>query len=80
MFALHVGMMQFLLQEVNRISGIAIQPEHHSATMEAPLAKAAFILSKEFGWTPGQVNELTLGQIMLHLQMLKERSAPDENP
>ena len=50
---MHVGMMQFLLQEVNRISGIAIQPEHHSATMEAPLAKAAFILSKEFGWTPG---------------------------
>ena len=75
---MHVGMMQFLLQEVNRISGIAIQSEHDRAPMEAPLAKAAFILSREFGWTPGQVNELTLGQIMLHLQMLKERSAPDE--
>ena len=76
---LPVGMMQFLLQEINRISGIAIQPENQSAAMAAPLAKAAFILAKEFGWTPGQVNELTLGQIMLHLQMLKERSAPNEN-
>ena len=72
---MHVGLMQFLLQEVNRVSGIAIQSEQQSAAMEDPLAKAAFILSREFGWTPAQVNELTLGQIMLHLQMLKERSA-----
>ena len=41
--------------------------------LEAPLAKAAFILAKEFGWTPQAVNDLTLGQVLLHLQMLKQQ-------
>ena len=29
--------------------------------------------SREFGWTPPQVSELTLGQIMVHLQMLDQQ-------
>ncbi|HEY9622009.1 MAG TPA: hypothetical protein V6C78_16760 [Crinalium sp.] len=69
---LHVGLVQFLLEQVNQISGITANAEQLSASMEAPLAKAAFILAKEFGWTPQQMNELTLGQILLHLQMLKQ--------
>lgn len=73
---MHVGLMEFLLQEVNRISGITTTSDQLLATMEAPLIKAAFILAKEFGWTPQQVNELTLGQVLLHLQMLKEKSRP----
>jgi hypothetical protein len=72
--ALHVGLLQFLLQEVNHISGLTATSEQLSATMEAPLAKAAFVLAREFGWTPQEVNELTLGQVLLHLQMLKDRS------
>ena len=40
---------------------------------EDPLVRAAFILAREFGWTPEQVGQLTLGQIMLHLQLLKEQ-------
>ena len=71
--AMHVGLLQFLLGEVNRISGISATSEQLSGAMEAPLAKAAFVLAQEFGWTPQQVNELTLGQVLLHLQMLKER-------
>ncbi len=66
-----VGLMQFLLQEVNRISGITTDEDELANALEAPMAKAAFLLAKEFGWTPQQVNELTLGQIMLHLQMMK---------
>jgi hypothetical protein len=73
--SMHVGLMQYLLQHVNRISGITSSSEDLSSSTKDPLAKAAFILSKEFGWTPAQVNELTMGQIMLHLQMLKEKSA-----
>ena len=72
--AMHVGLAQFLLQHVNRISGIATTSEHLSEAVEAPLAKAAFVLAQEFGWTPQQVNELTLGQVLLHLQMLGERA------
>ena len=71
---MHVGLMQFLLQQVNRISGITTTSDQLSAGMEAPLAKAAFLLAKEFGWTPQDVNDLTLGQVLLHLQMMKESS------
>ena len=69
---LHVGLMQFLLRQVNRISGIEASSDILSDTLEAPLAKAAYVLAKEFGWTPSQFNELTLGQILLHLQKLRE--------
>jgi hypothetical protein len=69
---MHVGLMQYLLEQVNRISGITMDPDSFSASLEAPLARAAFVLAREFGWTPGQVNDLTLGQILLHLQMMKE--------
>jgi hypothetical protein len=71
---MHVGLLQFLLDEVNRISGIAVSDEAMAGAMEAPLAKAAFVLAQEYGWTPQQVSELTLGQVLLHLQMLGRRS------
>jgi len=72
---LHVGLMQFLLDEVNRISGISVSTEALEAYAEDPLIKAAFVLAREFGWTPEQVSELTLGQIMLNLQLLKEKAS-----
>jgi len=73
--ALHVGMLQFLLHRINQISGITATAEQLADAVEEPLTKAAFILAREFGWTPQQVSELTLGQILLHLQMLKEKAA-----
>jgi hypothetical protein len=71
--AMHVGLLQFLLGQVNWVSGITATSEQLSGAAEAPLAKAAFVLAQEFGWTPQQVNELTLAQVLLHLRMLKER-------
>lgn len=70
--ALPVGLVQFLLHHVNRISGIAATAEDIATAAEAPLTRAAFVLSRELGWTPQQVGELTLGQVLLHLQMLRE--------
>ena len=70
---LPAGLVQFLLQEVNRISGITTSQEQMNQALEAPLAKAAFLLAKAFGWTPQEVNNLTLGQVLLHLQMLKQQ-------
>ncbi len=70
---MQVGLLQFLLDQVNRISGIALDAGDMRAATQDPLVRAAFILAREFGWTPEQVGELTLGQIMLHLQMLKEQ-------
>lgn len=71
--AMHVGLVEFLLEKVNQISGIqsGIEDVHQAA--QDPLAKAAFILAREYGWTPGEVNNLTMGQVILHLQMLKNQ-------
>ena len=64
--------MEFLLAEVNRISGLAVAPAALEEAAEQPIARAAHVLAREFGWTPQQIGELTLGQILLHLQMLRE--------
>jgi hypothetical protein len=68
--AMHAGLAAFLLEQVNRISGISATNQQILAASESPLAKAAFVLAREFGWTPAQVSDLTLGQVLVHLQML----------
>jgi hypothetical protein len=73
--AAHVGLVQYLLHEVNRVSGIAASEDELARGVREPLARAAFVLEREFGWTPEQVSELTVGQMLLHLQMLGERPA-----
>ena len=67
---LHAGLVRFLLQEVNRISGLGMAGDELRQTVQAPLAKACFILAREFGWTPEQCAALTMGQILLYLEML----------
>ncbi|MBV1878722.1 MAG: hypothetical protein KUG79_13860 [Pseudomonadales bacterium] len=71
--AMHVGLVEYLLHQVNKISGISTNEDALNNAAEDPLAKAAFILAKEFGWTPQDINDLTLGQVVLHLQMLKNK-------
>ena len=71
--AMHAGLVEYLLEQVNRISGISSGAEELNQAAEDPLAKAAFILAKEFSWTPQDINNLTLGQVVLHLQMLKNQ-------
>jgi hypothetical protein len=68
--ALPIGLIEFLLGEVNRISAIAVTDAEVAAAAAAPLSRAAFVLAREYGWTPQQVSELTLGQVLLHLEML----------
>ena len=68
------GLLEHLLGEVMRISGMALPERELHAAVEAPLAKAAHVLAREFGWTPPQVSELTLGQILVHLQMLEQEA------
>lgn len=78
--SLHAGLARFLLGEVNRISGIETTIEDLEHAASAPLVRAAFLLSQEFGWTPEQVNALTLGQVMLHLNMIGEREGVSDEP
>jgi hypothetical protein len=73
---MHVGLMQYLLERVNEVSGMATTGAQLAEAVDAPLAKATHVLAEEFGWTPQEVGELTLGQVLLHLKMLGERPQP----
>jgi len=75
--ALPIGLMEFLLAEVNRVSGLAVAAPGLETAAEQPIARAAHVLARHFGWTPQQIGELTLGQILLHLQMLRDEGHAD---
>ena len=76
---MHVGLVQFLLQEVNRISGLSMSADELENTVQAPLARACFVLAREFGWTPEECAGLTLGQVLVYLEMLGKKGDGIEN-
>ncbi len=41
-----------------------------SAARSSPLVRAAYRLARAFGWTPRQVQAMTLGQVALYLELL----------
>jgi hypothetical protein len=67
---LPAGTVQFLLEKVNSISGLSVDGDDLDRVVRAPLAKACFVLAREFGWTPSECAELTVGQVLLYLEML----------
>jgi hypothetical protein len=67
---MHAGLVEYLLGEVNRISGLALGRDELEQSVQAPLARACFVLGREFGWTPEECARLTVGQVLLHLEML----------
>lgn len=69
--ALPAGLLQALLREVNRISGITASEEEILTTLQDPLVKASILLSRELGWTPEEIGRLTMGEIMLHVAALR---------
>ena len=70
---MHAGLVQFLLREVNRLSGLDLGADEIETLVQAPLARACFVLAREFGWTPDECANLTMGQIMLYVAMLGRR-------
>ena len=77
---LPAGLTEFLLQQVNRISGLAMQPGDVDDAVRAPLSRACFLLSREFGWTPEQCSQLTVGQVLLYLELLGNGEARGVTP
>jgi len=67
---LSAGLVQYLLRQVNQISGLELGEDELDKAVKAPLARACFILSRDFGWTPAECSELTVGQVLLYLEML----------
>lgn len=66
---LPAGLARFLVEQINELSGISTPRDTLGELVQAPLAKACFVLAKEFGWTPEQVSGMTIGQILLYLEM-----------
>ena len=76
---LSAGLVQFLLKRVNQISGLDLADDDLDKAVKAPLARACFVLSRDFGWTPAECSELTIGQVLLYLEMLaRERQGGEE--
>jgi hypothetical protein len=66
---LPAGLARFLVEQINEISGINTPRDALAELVQAPLARACFVLAKEFGWTPEEVSGMTIGQILLYLEM-----------
>lgn len=67
--SLPAGLARHLVEEINRLSGIDLPRNALEEMVQAPLARACFVLAREFGWTPEEVSGLTIGQILLYLEM-----------
>lgn len=66
---LPAGLARFLVERINEISGITTPRDALEELVQAPLARACFVLAREFGWTPEEVSGMTIGQILLYLEM-----------
>jgi hypothetical protein len=67
---LPAGVARFLIDRINAISGISTAQNALEDLVQAPLARACYVLAKEFGWTPAEVSGMTIGQILLYLEMV----------
>jgi hypothetical protein len=68
---LPAGLARFLVERINDISGISTPRDALEEQVQAPLARACFILAKEFGWTAEEVSGMTIGQILMFLAMAR---------
>jgi hypothetical protein len=64
---LHVGLVHFLVSQINLISGLTADGQALAETAAAPLGRAHLLLAGHFGWTPEQVSNLTPGQVAVYL-------------
>jgi hypothetical protein len=72
---LHAGLVQFLVAEANRISGLDGDGGAARAAAASPIGEAHLLLARHYGWTPAQVGELSPGQMAVYLAGL--HSEPD---
>ncbi len=71
--SLPAGVVQFLLGKINKLSGLSIEEEELDTAVKAPLSRACFVLAREFGWSPSECAQLTVGQILVYLEMLARK-------
>lgn len=66
---LPAGLARFLVDAVNDLSGIGTSRDRLGELVQAPLAKACFVLADEFGWSAEDVSAMTVGQILMYVEM-----------
>jgi hypothetical protein len=69
---MHSGLVRFLVDHINHISGLTTTDDEVQEIADSPIVRAFFVLAKEFNWTPQQVKEMTVGQILGYLEMLNQ--------
>ncbi len=72
---LPAGLARFLVERINEISGVDTPRDELAELVQTPLARACFVLAREFGWTPEEVSGMTIGQILLYLEMARADGA-----
>jgi hypothetical protein len=75
---MHVGLVQFLIEQINLISGLGPNGESYEEALQSPLGKSHLLLAKHFGWTPEQVAQLTPAQVMVYLAGIEKLLAFEE--
>jgi hypothetical protein len=66
------GLVRFLVERINRISGLTTGDEELKEIAGSPIVQAFFVLAKEFNWTPQQIKQMTVGQVIGYLEMLNQ--------
>jgi len=64
---MHAGLVHFLAERVNFISGLGRDNKALEGTANSPLGQTHILLARHFGWTPEQVSQLTPGQVAVYL-------------
>ena len=72
--SLHSGLVSFLVDAINRISGLTTADDVLADLAESPLGRAFFLLAREFHWTPDQVRDLTIGQVLGYVELLNRQN------
>jgi hypothetical protein len=66
------GLVGFLVDRINHVSGLSTGEDELREMADSPLVRTFFVLAKEFNWTPQQVREMTVGQILGYLELLNQ--------
>ena len=77
---LNSGLIRYILGEVQRISGLKASEDELTQAVQEPMAKACFILAREFGWSPQQISDLTLGQVLMYIEMIRQNQSESQDP
>lgn len=76
---MHVGLVHFLVNQIKRVSGLALNDDVLDEALNSSLVQTQLLLARHFGWTPEQVMGLSPGQIAVYLAGIDRFRELEEN-